>query len=502
MSDPETVSPRPGDPAPEELVAAVEVSPEGAHIGAFFDFDGTVIAGYSVAAFMRHHVRHLDLRLGTTARTLAAGWQGIENEDDFRKFLGITMRTWAGRTPAELESLGRDLFRDEIGPSVYPESWRLVRAHLERGHTVVLATSATRFQVQAAADALGVEHVIHTAVELGDDGRLTGRPEGRAPYGEGKAAAVKEFAAAHDVDLDVSFAYSNGTEDVPFLATVAHPVALNPQAGLRRAADERGWPALDLPGRPWTGPTQVARTVGTYALMMSGFGTGLGIGLLGGSRRAGLNLGIGLGADLSLLASGVRIEVHGAHHIDEAAPAVFLFNHQSQLDVPVLGALMRGNFASVAKKELATNPLFGPLMRLLDTAFVDRADSAQARKALEPAVERLRSGVSILIAPEGTRSPTPSPGPFKKGAFHLAMQAGVPVVPLVFRNTGELCGRNALVIHPGVVQVAVLEPIDVSQWDPAALDEHVEEVRQRYLDTLAHWPGEHRGQRRRATTPQ
>ena len=477
-------------PSPETLLEDVRNSPEGPAVGAFFDFDGTVIAGYSVAAFIRHHVRTLDLNASATVKTLLAGTQGIETEEDFVKFLGITLRLWAGRTPEELEKLGRQLFRDEIGPSVYPESWRLVRAHLEQGHTVVLASSATRFQTDPAAKALGIPHQIYTAVEVGEDGRLTGHPDGRSPYGEGKAAAVKAFAAEHEVDLDQSFAYSNGNEDVAFLATVGRPTALNPSSGLRRAAAERGWPAVDLPGRPWTTPLQVARTVGTYAGMMGGFVTGLGLGLVGGSRRAGLNLGIGLGGDLSLLASGVQLDIHGGHHIWDAQPAVFLFNHQSQLDVLVLGSLLRGNFAPVAKKELATNPLFGPLMRLLETAFIDRADNAQARKALEPAVERLRSGVSVVIAPEGTRSATPSPGTFKKGAFHVARQAGVPVVPLVFRNTGELMSRNAMVIHPGVVQVAVLPPIDVSAWEVSELDERIEEVRQQYLSTLANWPGE------------
>jgi putative phosphoserine phosphatase/1-acylglycerol-3-phosphate O-acyltransferase len=132
-------------------------------------------------------------------------------------------------------------------------------------------------------------------------------------------------------------------------------------------------------------------------------------------------------------------------------------------------------------------------LRLLETAFVDRADNAQARKALEPAVERLQSGTSIVIAPEGTRSPTPTPGKFKKGAFHLAMQAGVPIVPLVFRNTGELMSRNAMIIHPGLVQVAVLPPIDVSDWSRDDLDERIEGVRQLYIDTIAHWPGESEG---------
>ena len=266
---------------------------------------------------------------------------------------------------------------------------------------------------------------------------------------------------------------------------MGHPAAVNPSAGLRRAAAERGWPALDFDGRPWTTPIEIGRTVATFAGMMGGFATGLGLGLLGGSRRAGLNLGIGLGGDLSLMASGVSLDVHGARHIWEAQPAVFLFNHQSQLDVLVLGGLLRGNFAPVAKKELANDVLFGGLMRLLETAFIDRADNAQARKALEPAVERLREGTSIVIAPEGTRSPTPTPGKFKKGAFHLAMQAGVPIVPLVFRNTGELMSRNALIIHPGVVQVAVLPPIDVSSWTREDLDERIEGVRQ---PTSTPWP--------------
>ena len=491
MSDPEpsaATTPLVGEVLAEDLFAAVTESDPGPAVGAFFDFDGTVIAGYSVAAFMRHHVRNLDIRLGPTVSTLLAGAQGLETEEDFVKFLGITLRTWAGRSPEELEKLGRKLFRDEIGPSVYPEAWRLVQAHLERGHTVVLATSATRFQVDPAADALGIEHVLCTALEIGPDGNLTGHPDGRTPYGEGKAAAVKEFAAAHDVDLDASFAYSNGNEDVAFLATVGRPAAVNASGGLRRAAGERGWPTCDFAGRPWTTPVEIARTVGTYTAMMGGFATGLGLGLLGGSRRKGVNMGIGLGGDLSLMASGITLDVRGAEHIWAARPAVFLFNHQSQLDVPVLGGLLRGDFAAVAKKELANNPLFGPLMRLLDVAFIDRADSAQARKALEPAVARLRDGISVVIAPEGTRSATPTPGAFKKGAFHLAMQAGVPIVPLVFRNTGELMGRNAMIIHPGVVQVAVLPPVPTTDWTVADLDEHVEEVRRQYVRTLAHWP--------------
>jgi WS/DGAT/MGAT family acyltransferase len=104
-------------------------------------------------------------------------------------------------------------------------------------------------------------------------------------------------------------------------------------------------------------------------------------------------------------------------------------------------------------------------------------------------VQRLEDGISLVIAPEGTRSATPSLGPFKKGAFHVAMQAGVPVVPIVIRNAGELMWRGAATIHPGTVQVKVLPPVSTEGWTADDLDEKVAEVRAAYVDALAHWTG-------------
>ena len=89
-----------------------------------------------------------------------------------------------------------------------------------------------------------------------------------------------------------------------------------------------------------------------------------------------------------------------------------------------------------------------------------------ARAALAPAVDSLLSGKSLVIAPEGTRSPTPKLLPFKKGAFHLAMQAGVPMVPIVMRNAGEMMPAHSILIAPGTVQVAVLPPVSDRAVDP------------------------------------
>ncbi len=142
----------------------------------------------------------------------------------------------------------------------------------------------------------------------------------------------------------------------------------------------------------------------------------------------------------------------------------------------------------MAKKEAAHDPRFAAIGSLLDVAYVDRTDTTQARAALQPAVDKLKHGTSIAIAPEGTRSPTPRLGRFKKGGFHLAIQAGVPIVPIVIHNAGDLMWRNSFVAHPGEVYVDVLEPISTDGWTVENLDKHVAEVRERFDDVLRAGP--------------
>jgi HAD superfamily hydrolase (TIGR01490 family) len=470
----------------EQLVADVEAGPQGPEVGAFFDFDGTLIDGYSLAAFARHHVRSLHVTPGDLGRMLLIGLRGVTTEDDFDRFFLIGMRAWAGRSEDELTELGERLFIQAIAGSLYPEAWRLVEAHRRAGHTIVLASSATRFQVEPAARAMGVEHVLVTPVEM-EDGICTGRPAGPPLWRDGKAAAVRVFASGHGVDLARSYAYSNGDEDVPFLQAVGRPRALNPGRELAAEAVERGWSVARFRPRGRPGATEIARTVAGVGGMLGGFGAGLALGALNGSKRDGIDLGTALAGELGAALAGVRLDVQGAEHLAAARPAVVLFNHQSQLDVLILAKLLRGGFTGVAKKEARGVPGFGLVFRLMDVAFVDRADRAQARAALEPAVERLREGISLVIAPEGTRSPTPALGPFKKGAFHVAMQAGVPIVPVVIRNAGELMWRGSSTIRAGTVQVKVLPPIPTVGWTVEEIGRRVEEVRELYVKTLAEW---------------
>ena len=470
--------------AVDAIIAEVRRAQAGPSVGAFFDVDGTVIAGFSAAAFYRHRARRLELGPVEVARTLAQGLRrGDVDGERFDDFMSLALRAWAGRSEAELDELGQRLFATEIAASLYPEAWAVVQAHRQQGHTVVLASSATSFQVAPLARELDVDHVLCTRAET-RDGILTGRIDGPALWSTAKAEAVIDFAAARGVDLKQSFAYSNGHEDLPLLEAVGRPRPLNADSRLSAEAARRGWPARRFRAR---GRPSAVRSAASYGGLLAGFGIGFGLGLLNGSRRDGADLGLSLAGELSLALAGIEVDVQHAERLFSNRPAVFIINHQSPIDVPVMCKLLNGGFTGVAKKEAIFSPA-GPMLWLTDAALIDRANSERARAALRPAVDKLREGLSVAIAPEGTRSLSPRLGSFKKGAFHLAMQAEVPIVPVVLRNAGEAMWRNAKLMRQATIEVYVHEPINVRDWDRRNLGSHVAGVEQLYRDTLAAWP--------------
>ena len=466
---------------------AVRRAPAGPHVGAFLDYDGTVIDGFSAGAFYRHRLMNAGIGPRELARTVLAAARGVSSEEEFTAFLDMSLHAWADRPEEEIRELAERLFKHEIAGRLHHEMWRLAQTHASMGHTVVVASSATRFQVEPMARELGAKHALFTPVEA-HDGILTGRRDGRPLWGEGKAEGVRALAAEHGLDLAASFAYSNGDEDIPFLSVAGHPVAVCPEAALREHAEERGWPILRCASRPATpGARALARTAAFYGGMAAGMWAGVGVGLLRRSRQALVEVGGDVGSELGLALAGIDVRIlTGAEHLWSARPCVFLMNHQSKIDPIIATRLLRGGFTGVAKKETANVPGFGQFFRLAGVVFIDRGNTAQAKAALEPAVRKLREeGVSLLIAPEGTRSATPRLGRFKKGAFHIAIQAEVPVVPIVIHNASEVMWRGSQTLHGGTVDVTVLPPVDTSRWSAATIDEHVDEVRGMYLRALA-----------------
>jgi putative phosphoserine phosphatase / 1-acylglycerol-3-phosphate O-acyltransferase len=476
----------------DELLDAIAAAPPGPQVAAFFDYDGTVIDGFSASAFYRHRLRHAEIGPVELVKTLLGAARGIDSPDEFEEFLKMSLGAWRGRTEEEMRAIGDRLFKHEIAGRMHWEAWRLVQAHRAAGHRVVLASSATRFQVEPMARELEADHVLCTPVEIAD-GIVTGRTAGPVLWGEGKARAARALAGEHELDLGECFAYSNGAEDVPFLAAAGHPACIDPESALVRVAHERGWPILRCAPRPgMPGPVDVARTAGFYGAMAAAGWAGAGIGLLRRSRRAMVDVTGGVGSELGLAVAGIDVDiVAGTEHLWSARPCVFVFNHQSKLDTIVVAKLLRTGFTGVAKKEAANVPGFGQFFRLAGVAFVDRSDPARAREALTPAVEKIREdGLSLVIAPEGTRSATPRLGRFKKGAFHIAMQAQVPMVPIVLRNVGELMWRGSQTLRPGTIEVCVLPPVDTADWRRETVADHVDEVRGMFLETLASWPTE------------
>jgi lysophosphatidate acyltransferase len=142
------------------------------------------------------------------------------------------------------------------------------------------------------------------------------------------------------------------------------------------------------------------------------------------------------------LTTGVQFEIDDPNdYLNKTRPAVFIGNHQTELDVLMLGCIFPKYCSVTAKKSLKSVPFLGWFMALSGTVFIDRANSSSARHAMTGAAEEIqRDRQSVYMFPEGTRSYAKEPMllPFKKGAFHLAVQAGVPIVPVVVANYSNI----------------------------------------------------------------
>ncbi|EOD49379.1 putative 1-acylglycerol-3-phosphate acyltransferase protein [Neofusicoccum parvum UCRNP2] len=186
-------------------------------------------------------------------------------------------------------------------------------------------------------------------------------------------------------------------------------------------------------------------------------------------------------------ATGVRfVVVEGEEHLSER-PAVFLGNHQTELDVCMLGSVFPKYCSVTAKKSLKYTPFLGWFMTLSKSVFIDRGNSKTARAAFDGAASYMRDQKqSVYIFPEGTRSYADKPEllPFKKGAFHLAVQAQVPIVPIVVANYSNVLSLKRKVFNSGEVPVKVLPPIHTKGLTPADVDRLTTETRDAMFKTL------------------
>jgi putative phosphoserine phosphatase/1-acylglycerol-3-phosphate O-acyltransferase len=467
----------------QQLTEEIRTGPSGPGIGAFFDLDQTLFAGFSATPFTRDQFATGRLTPRDLADSVRATLSFTMGRTGFSAFVTATSAVYRGMAESVLEEAGQRVFENYLVTEIYPESRALVRAHQDMGHTVAIITSATRYQAEPVARELGIEHLLYTQLGV-EDGILNGKVVKPTCYGEGKAIAGRSLAAKYDLDLDESYFYSDSHEDLPLFDIVGRPRPLNPNRKLAQIAKERQWPVRRFTsrGRPTMG--DIVRTGLLYGSLAPSVGFGLAAGLLNRSKREAINVMGSLWGDLATSAAGIDLRVEGQEHLWSHRPAVFIFNHQSGLELVLLLKLLRRDFTGIAKQEIRHNPIFGPLFQAAGAVFIDRSNTAKAIESLGPALEALRHGRSLIIAPEGTRSTTTAVGPFKKGAFHLAMDAGVPIVPVVFRNVLDALPKGALVVRPAVVEAVILPPVDTSSWTPESLDDEIGKVRNSYIAIL------------------
>src|SRR4051812_41578702 len=469
-------------------VAEIEASPAGPEVGAFFDLDGTLVAGFTGVVMTQDRLRRRQMSVGEFIGMVQAGLNHQLGRSEFEDLIGKGARMLHGNSLSDLDELGERLFVQHVQSRIYPEMRALVRAHMARGHTVVLSSSALTVQVEPVARFLGIDNVLSNKFATDDDGLITGEVVRPILWGPGKARAVQEFAAKNGVDLGESYFYADGDEDVALMYLVGNPRPTNPAGKLAAVAAKRGWPVLRFTSRSGSSPVAQLRTAAGIASVLPAAAGALGLGLLTRNRRTGVNFFTSTFGRTLLIATGVSLNVLGKENLTAQRPAVFIFNHRNQVDPMIAGRLVSDNFTSVGKKELENDPIVGTIGKVMDAAFIDREDPKKAVEGLKKVEELARKGLSILIAPEGTRLDTTAVGEFKKGPFRIAMSAGIPIVPIVIRNAEVIAARDSSTFNPGTVDVVVYPPIPIDDWTHDNLSDRITEVRELYLDTLKDWP--------------
>lgn len=467
----------------ESLTNDIMEGESGAHIGAFFDLDRTLIKGFSAKDFLKTRV----LSGKISAKEIVAQFAGVlsyaSGNGNFASMAAIGAKGVQGVKEQVFIEVGEEVYHKSLAAAIYPEARALVAAHIAKGHTVAIVSAATPYQVEPIARDLGIGHVLCTRMEV-ENGEFTGNIIKPACWGEGKAHAGRKIAKEQKLDLQKSFFYTDSAEDLPLLEIVGNPRPMNPDAKLTALAFKNDWPVVRLDDDTPSQLTNIARTGLTTGVFIPAIIKGVTKGLKNMSFSDGVDSTMaGLG-DFGTAAAGIQLAIKGEEYLWSNRPCVFILNHQSNADFLIAAKLIRKKARGVAKKELQKMPILGQMMMAAGTIFLDRTNREKSIEALKPAVDSLKNGISVIIFPEGTRSYDYTLGKFKKGAFHLAMDAGVPLVPIVIKNAHDAMPRGASVFKPTSVEVVVLPPIYTEGWSSENLNERIEEVRDLFLKEL------------------
>ncbi len=178
-----------------------------------------------------------------------------------------------------------------------------------------------------------------------------------------------------------------------------------------------------------------------------------------------------------LFVSGINVNIGGLAQIDPSKSYIYMSNHRSNFDIPVLLGCLPIQFRWLAKAELFKIPIFGRAMSGAGYVKIDRSNRESAFKSIDEIAVKMKNGVSVMIFPEGTRSADGHLKPFKKGGFVMAVDTGAPIVPVILRGTRSIMAKGSWRINPGKVTLSIEKPIDTSGSTRDTKDDLIKNVR-------------------------
>lgn len=415
---------------------------------AFFDLDRTLLpkaSGPALSAAMR--------QTGVVTSRLP----GESLLFGYFNLLGESLGSIALARQAVLVAKGRaadafdeaaELAADVLEPLVGPFATMLIEEHRAAGRPVVLATTTPEHLIRPFAERLGIDAVIATRYEVGEDGRFTGRNDGHFVWSMGKIAAVREWAEEEGIDLEESFAYSDSIYDAPLLKAVGNPGAVNPDPRLQALAVAARWPVLHFDTSP-----------GVFKVPV---------------------IGLELQRVISMLARPevfpyAKFTIEGADNVPAEGPAILVGNHRSYFDVAAMAVAMgrtRRTARFLGKKELFDVPGVGTIFRAGGGISVDRRqEDPNSADAFAAAVRSLAGGELVAMMPEGTIPRgieffQPGMKGFP-GAARLAHLTKVPVIPFALSGTEKVWPRSSRL--PRVTNLLGRPEVTVTFGEPVDL---------------------------------
>ncbi|MFC7451277.1 HAD-IB family hydrolase [Rhodococcus daqingensis] len=235
----------PGGSILDSVTAEANRQPVNGRVAAFFDLDKTIIAKSSTLAFSKPFFDQGLINRRSVLKSSYAQFLFLlagADHDQMERMRTHLTNMCAGWDVEQVRTVVAETLHDIVDPLVFAEAADLIADHKLRGHDVVVVSASGEEVVTPIADALGADHAAATRMEV-KDGRFTGEVDFYC-YGEGKVDAIRELARQENYDLERSFAYSDSVTDLPMLAAVGHPTAVNPDRALRKEAAGKGWPIL------------------------------------------------------------------------------------------------------------------------------------------------------------------------------------------------------------------------------------------------------------------